>query len=109
MLATFNVTSTRGKKEATVFGCRIYEGELTTKTKYQVIRDGELLKDNLTLSSLRHHKTTVQQMSKGNECGLIFDSHRDLDLQKGDVIEAYTEHERAEPKFNHKPGVTKSF
>lgn len=34
ILQTFNVTSTRGKKEATVFGSRITTGELNTKNKY---------------------------------------------------------------------------
>ena len=70
---TFNVTSTRGKKEATVFGCRISDGELNTKCKYQVLRNGDVLVDNLTLSSLRHLKKTVTVIDKGNECGVVFD------------------------------------
>ena len=39
ILQTFNVTSTRGKKEATVFGSKVVSGELNTKSKYQVIRN----------------------------------------------------------------------
>lgn len=34
ILQTFNVTSTRGKKEATVFGSRIMTGEFNTKSKF---------------------------------------------------------------------------
>ena len=34
ILQTFNVTSTRGKKEAVVFGSRIVDGVLDTKSKY---------------------------------------------------------------------------
>ena len=67
------MTSTRGKKEATVFGSRVISGELNTKCKYQVIRNDEILKDGLTLSSLRHLKQTVQKMEKGNECGVVFE------------------------------------
>lgn len=47
ILQTFNVTSTKGKKEATVFGSRIMSGELNTKSKYQVLRNDEILVDGL--------------------------------------------------------------
>lgn len=75
ILQTFNVTSTRGKKEATVFGSRVISGELNTKSKYQVIRNDEILKEGLALSSLKHLKQTVQKMEKGNECGVVFELH----------------------------------
>ncbi len=47
ILQTFNVTSTKGKKEATVFGSRIMSGELNTKSKYQVLRNDEILVEGL--------------------------------------------------------------
>ncbi len=59
ILQTFNVTSTRGKKEATVFGSKVMTGHFDAKQKYQVWRNDEILFDNLTLSSLRHLKSTV--------------------------------------------------
>jgi len=59
ILQTFNVTSTKGKKEATVFGSRIMSGELNTKSKYQVLRNDEILVEGLSLSSLRHLKQQV--------------------------------------------------
>ena len=83
-------------------------GELNTKSKYQVIRNDQILKQGLTLSSLRHLKSTVQKIDKGNECGLVFEAH-DLEFQRGDIIECYVEKENDTEKFVHKEGVTKSF
>ena len=67
-------------------------GELNTKCKYQVVRNDEILKDGIQLSSLKHLKQTVQKMEKGNECGVVFEAH-DLEFQRGDVIECYLEKE----------------
>ncbi len=83
-------------------------GELNTRSKYQVIRNDQILKQGLTLSSLRHLKSTVQKIDKGNECGLVFEAH-DLEFQRGDIIECYVEKENDTEKFVHKEGVTKSF
>jgi translation initiation factor IF-2 len=86
VLQTFSVTSTRGKKEATVQGSKIVSGYLDTKSKYQVIRDDEILCEGLSLSSLRHLKTTVQRLESGSECGLVFDWKKEIELKRGDII-----------------------
>jgi translation initiation factor IF-2 len=101
------VTSTRGKKEATVFGSKVMTGHFDTKSKYQVIRDDEVIHDNLSLSSLRHLKNTVQRIDKGNECGVVFE--KDFDFWRGDIIESYIEKEVDHEKFDHKAGVSKTF
>jgi translation initiation factor IF-2 len=82
-------------------------GAFDTKSKYQVLRDDEILFENLSLSSLRHLKTTVARMEKGNECGVVFE--KDLELERGDIIESYLEKETDTEKFVHKAGVSKSF
>lgn len=82
-------------------------GVFDTKSKYQVVRDDEILFENLSLSSLRHLKSTVQRMEKGNECGVVFE--KDLELERGDIIESYVEKETDTEKFVHKSGVSKSF
>ena len=110
VLQTFNVTSTKGKKEATVFGSRIFAGSFETKHKYRVTRDDEEIYSGLVLQSLRHHKNVVSKLEKGNECGLCFEPTKyELDIQRGDVIESYTETEQNDEKFTHKPGVSKTF
>lgn len=86
VLQTFSVTSTRGKKEATVQGSKIVSGYLDTKSKYQVVRDDEILCEGLSLSSLRHLKTTVQRLESGSECGVVFDWKKEIELQRGDMI-----------------------
>ena len=49
VLQTFNVTSTKGKKEATVYGSRIFAGSFETKHKYRVLRDEEEIYSGLVL------------------------------------------------------------
>lgn len=91
-----------------VFGSRIMTGAFDTKQKYMVTRGDEVIYENLTLASLKHHKTTVQRMERGNECGVIFDSAKDLQLQRGDIIESYLERDTDTEKFVY-TGVTKTY
>jgi hypothetical protein len=58
---------------------------------------------------LRHLKQTVQKLDKGNECGVCFETTKELEFQKGDIIQGYVEKENDTEKFVHKSGVTKSF
>jgi hypothetical protein len=41
-------------------------------------------------------------MEKGNECGLCFEQTKyELQIEKGDIIESYSERENNEEKFCH--------
>ena len=111
ILETFHVTNKKNKEKETVFGSRVLTGELTTRLKYQVLRDGELVYDSLSLQSLKHHKKTVSQLEKGQECGVCFDlgKKHDVEFQRGDIIECYKEVKTDDPKFCFKAGVAKSY
>ena len=52
----------------------------------------------------------VSKLDKGNECGLCFEPTKyELSIERGDVIESYTETEQSDEKFIHQPGITKTF
>ena len=56
------------------------------------MRDDEVIDDNLTLQSLKHHKQNVSQIVKGNECGLVFNpSKHGVEYERGDIVECYSE------------------
>ena len=94
-----------------IFGSKAISGELNSTSKYQIIRNDEIIEDDLTLSNLKHHKKNVSSIEKGMECGISFNSKRGqvLDFKKGDVIECYEEVELDELAFSTKGGLVKTF
>lgn len=52
---------------------------------YRVFRNGALVADEIQNAELKRFKDTVHEVESGNECGLSFDSFRDI--QVGDEVE----------------------
>ena len=70
ILEVFYVTV--GRSKVAIFGSKVLSGELHAKHKYRVVRDDEVIADELSISSLKQHKKTVSQLEKGQECGVSF-------------------------------------
>ena len=51
------------------------------------MRNNKLIKEGLSLSSLKFHKDEVNEIKKGQDCGLSFFDYEDF--KDGDVLEAY--------------------
>uniref|UniRef100_A0A182RZ88 Translation initiation factor IF-2, mitochondrial n=1 Tax=Anopheles funestus TaxID=62324 RepID=A0A182RZ88_ANOFN len=77
-----------GRRKVTVLGCRCTKGLLKKSLKYKVVRNGELLVDELGLESMRHLKNEVDSIKKDVECGLRLDNQT-LELKAGDTIVCY--------------------
>ncbi|XP_052888178.1 translation initiation factor IF-2, mitochondrial [Anopheles moucheti] len=77
-----------GRRKVTVLGCRCTKGLLKKSLKYKVLRNGELLVDELGLESMRHLKNEVDSIKKDVECGLRLDDQA-LELKAGDTIVCY--------------------
>jgi translation initiation factor IF-2 len=73
-------------KAGKIAGCFVQDGVIKRSTKIRVVRDGIVLWDG-SLSSLKHFKDDVREISAGNECGLNFSGFQDF--REGDVVEAY--------------------
>ncbi len=110
ILDLFEITASRGVKQV-IFGSKALSGELHSKNKYQVVRGEYIVQDELTISTLKHHKKSVSLIEKGQECGISFNSKKgiEFDFKRGDILECYEEVEKAKPKFSLKPGLVKTF
>jgi len=104
----FNVSVGKSGSKVAVAGSRILTGELHASYKYRLVRDEEVIADNLTLSSLKHHKKNVSLLDKGSECGISFNNFHETIL-KGDMIECYVDKKAEEFMFDMKAGVISSF
>ena len=98
------MTSTRGgtKHTVKVAGSQVKSGTIESKHMFRLIRNDEILMDNMKIEEIKKFKETVGSVNKGEECGISFKGFDGL--EKGDVVECYTE-EDYEMKFSFKPGV----
>lgn len=76
----------QGKATLNVAGCRVVNGSLAKHKTARVVRNGEVVAD-CKLSEMRHLKSEVNEVRKGMECGLRFETY--ADFQPGDLIQAY--------------------
>jgi len=76
-----------GKKNAQkVAGLEISEGVVARRAKYRLIREDEVVAEDIQALDLRKFKEQVREVSKGQECGLALNY---ADLKEGDVLVAY--------------------
>lgn len=54
----------------TIAGCLVTEGIVKRTAKVRLIRDNIVVRDNLTLDSLKHFKDDVREVKAGLECGI---------------------------------------
>ena len=55
--------------------------------KARLLRDGNVVADNLDLASLRREKDDVSEVREGFECGVVLRGYNDI--KEGDVIESF--------------------
>jgi translation initiation factor IF-2 len=82
----------RSSKVGTIAGCMVLSGEIRRNAKARVLRDGVVVAENQTITSLRRFKDDATEVREGFECGLTVNSYNDLKLQ--DVIETYEMREK---------------
>jgi len=82
----------RSSKVGTIAGCIVRSGIMRRNAKARLLRDGQVIAENLTLSSLKRFKEDATEVREGYECGLTLSNYNDLHL--GDVIETYEMREK---------------
>ena len=80
--ATFKVS-----RVGTVAGCYVSSGYTSKNAKMRLIRDNIVLKDNLSIESLKHFKDDVREVKTGLECGIKVAGFDDIKVD--DVLEFY--------------------
>jgi translation initiation factor IF-2 len=71
----------------TIAGCYVNSGLVNKNARIRLIRDNIVIKDNLTIESLRHFKDDVREVKTGLECGVKIAGFDDVKVD--DVLEFY--------------------
>jgi translation initiation factor IF-2 len=80
--ATFKVS-----RIGTVAGCYVSNGIVTKSAKARLIRDNIVIRDNLSLESLKHFKDDAREVKAGFECGIKLAGFDDIKMD--DTFEFY--------------------
>ncbi|HEY3008310.1 MAG TPA: translation initiation factor IF-2 [Micromonosporaceae bacterium] len=74
----------RSSKIGNIAGCVVRSGLIRRNAKARLVRDGVVVADNLTISSLKRFKDDANEVREGFECGLTL--HNYNNIQVGDTI-----------------------
>jgi len=80
--ATFKVS-----RIGTVAGCYVSSGTIVKNAKVRLIRDNIVIRDNMSIESLKHFKDDVREVKAGMECGIKVAGFDDIKVD--DVLEFY--------------------
>ncbi|MFG1778382.1 translation initiation factor IF-2 [Micromonospora sp. NPDC049051] len=83
----------RSSKIGNISGCIVRSGIIRRNAKARLLRDGSVVADNLTVSSLKRFKDDATEVREGFECGLTLGGYNNV--QVGDVIETFEMREKA--------------
>jgi translation initiation factor IF-2 len=71
----------------TVAGCHVSDGVVNKNAKVRLIRDNVVIRDNLSIESLKHFKDDVREVKAGMECGIKIAKFDDIKVD--DVFDFY--------------------
>ncbi|HEY9564690.1 MAG TPA: translation initiation factor IF-2, partial [Nocardioides sp.] len=77
----------RSSKAGNIAGCMVIDGTVRRNAKARVLRDGNVVADNLDLASLKREKDDASEVREGFECGLVLKNFQDIKI--GDVVESF--------------------
>ena len=69
-----------------IAGCMVESGKMRRNAKVRLIRDGNVIAEQATITSLRREKDDATEVSAGYECGMVL-SYPDIEVD--DIVEAY--------------------
>ncbi|MFE9784102.1 translation initiation factor IF-2 [Nocardia salmonicida] len=76
----------RSSKIGNIAGCMVTSGSVKRNAKARLIRDGRVVAETMTISSLKREKDDAPEVREGFECGMTVTYS---DIKDGDIIEAY--------------------
>jgi translation initiation factor IF-2 len=77
----------KSSKVGTIAGCLVMSGEIRRNTKARLIRDGNVVVENLAVGTLRRFKDDVTEVREGFECGMTLGNYSDIKVD--DMVETY--------------------
>ncbi len=69
-----------------IAGCMVTDGKVVRNAKARLVRDGTVVTENATITSLRREKDDVTEVEKGYECGMVL-SYPNIEVD--DIIQVY--------------------
>jgi translation initiation factor IF-2 len=82
----------RSSKVGIISGCLVRSGVIRRNAKARLLRDGAVVAENLTISSLRRFKDDATEVREGFECGLTLSNYNDIKV--GDLVETFEMREK---------------
>ncbi|MEN3304866.1 MAG: translation initiation factor, partial [Micromonosporaceae bacterium] len=82
----------RSSRIGNISGCIVRSGLIRRNAKARLVRDGAVVAENLTISSLKRFKDDATEVREGFECGLTLGNYNDVKV--GDLIETYEMREK---------------
>jgi translation initiation factor IF-2 len=82
----------RSSKAGNIAGSIVRSGVIRRNAKARLIRDGNVVAENLTIDSLKRFKDDATEVKEGFECGIGLGSFNDIKVE--DVIETYEMREK---------------
>ncbi|HEX8345534.1 MAG TPA: translation initiation factor IF-2, partial [Actinoplanes sp.] len=82
----------RSSKVGLIAGCVVRSGLIRRNAKARLLRDGAVIADNLSISSLKRFKDDATEVREGFECGLTLQGYNNLEV--GDIIETFEMREK---------------
>ncbi|KTR76720.1 translation initiation factor IF-2, partial [Rothia kristinae] len=82
----------RSSKWGNIAGSIVRDGVIRRNAKARLVRDGNVVGDNLTIESLRRFKDDATEVREGYECGIGLGSFNDI--KERDVIETWEMREK---------------
>jgi translation initiation factor IF-2 len=80
-------TTFKISRVGTVAGCYVSSGLVNKNAKVRLIRDSVVIRDDLTVESLKHFKDDVREVKTGLECGIKLAKFDDIKVD--DVFDFY--------------------
>jgi len=77
----------RSSKAGTIAGSMVSSGVIRRNAKARLLRDNNVVGDDLTIGSLRRFTDDVTEVREGFECGIGLGKFNDI--REGDIIENY--------------------
>ena len=74
-------------KIGTIAGCYVSDGLAAKNAKVRLVRDSIVIRDDLTMASLKHFKDDVREVKAGFECGIKLAKFDDVKID--DVLDFY--------------------
>jgi translation initiation factor IF-2 len=71
----------------TIAGCYVSDGVVRKNAKVRLIRDNVIIRDNLTIETLKHFKDDVREVKTGLECGIKVAKFDDVKVD--DIFDLY--------------------